>query len=247
MPLAPDFEKRRHSQASMHHRSTKHCLIPSQIIWILNVNNVFPLLLQIDDVVNWMLTTNGDEGVGEDEVEVEWSVNNNTIFKAIIERSGLSQLTRCTYRFVSKLLISSFVERWQLETNTFHTTVGEITLTLDDVGTILSLPTVGRSVNVPNVTDLHGVTLLVSGLGIIKCVSHDEVSTTGGNSVRLEWLQSQFASVIDSDPEDTIQCAARAYLLFLLGCMLFSDKSGDRVFVVYLSLLMDLGSIHTYA
>ncbi|KAF5961883.1 hypothetical protein HYC85_003092 [Camellia sinensis] len=32
MPLASHFEKRRHSQASMHHRSTKHCLIPSQVV-----------------------------------------------------------------------------------------------------------------------------------------------------------------------------------------------------------------------
>ncbi|KAL7219508.1 hypothetical protein ACSBR2_012544 [Camellia fascicularis] len=33
-------------------------------IWILNINNVSHLLLQIDDVVNWMLTMNGDNGVG---------------------------------------------------------------------------------------------------------------------------------------------------------------------------------------
>ncbi|XP_028124360.1 protein MAIN-LIKE 2-like [Camellia sinensis] len=176
-----------------------------------------------------------------------WSVDNNTRFKAIIEQSGLSQLARCTYRFVNKLLISSFVKRWQPKTNTFHMTVGEMTLTLDDVGTILSLPIVGRSISVPNVRDHHGVTLLVSGLGITKRVAHNEVSTAGGNLVRLEWLRSHFASVTDSDLEEAIQCTARAYLLFLLGCILFNDKSGGRVPVVYLGLLMDLGSIHTYA
>ncbi|XP_028083491.1 uncharacterized protein LOC114284742 [Camellia sinensis] len=97
-----------------------------------------------------------------------WLVENNTRFKAIIEQSGLSQLARCTYRFVNKLLISSFVERWQPETNTFHMTVGEMTLTLDDVGTILGLPIVGKSVSIPDVTDHHGVTLLVYGLGITE-------------------------------------------------------------------------------
>ncbi|XP_028122132.1 protein MAIN-LIKE 1-like [Camellia sinensis] len=161
-----------------------------------------------------------------------WSVDNNTRFKAIIEQSGLSQLACCTYQFVNKLLISSFVERWQPVTNTFQMTVGEMTLTLDDVGTILSLPIVGRSVSVPDATDHHGVTLLVSGLGITKRVTHEEVSTAGGNLVRLEWLRSQFAGVTDSDSEEAIQCAARAYLLFLLGCTIFSDKSGDRVPVV---------------
>ncbi|XP_028101472.1 protein MAIN-LIKE 1-like [Camellia sinensis] len=175
-----------------------------------------------------------------------WSVDNNTRFKAIIEQSGLSQLARCTYQFVNKLLISNFVERWQLETNKFHMTVGEMTLTLDDVGTILSLSIVDRSVSVPDVTDHHGVTLLVSGLGITERVAHEEVSIAGGNSVRLEWLRSQFAGVTNSDPEEAIQCTARVYLLFLLGCTLFSDKNGCRVLVVYLGLLMDLGSIHTY-
>ncbi|XP_028112212.1 protein MAIN-LIKE 2-like [Camellia sinensis] len=170
-----------------------------------------------------------------------------TRFKAIIEQFGLSQLTRCTYRFINKLIISSFVERWQPETNIFHMTVGEMTLTLDDVGTILGLPIIGKSVSVPDVTDHHGVTLLVYGLGITERVAHEEVSTAGGNSVRLEWLRSQFAGVTDSDPEEAIQCASRAYLLFLLGCTLFSDNSGGRVPVVYLGLLMDLGSIHTYA
>ncbi|XP_028101444.1 protein MAIN-LIKE 1-like [Camellia sinensis] len=159
-----------------------------------------------------------------------WLVENNTRFKAIIEQSGLSQLARCTYRFVNKLLVSCFVERWQPETNTFHMTVGEMTLTLDDVGTILGLPIVGKSVSIPDVTDHHGVTLLVYGLGITERAAYEEVSSAGGNSVRLEWLRSQFAGVTDSDPEDAIH-----------------DKSGGRVPVVYLGLLMDLGSIHTYA
>ena len=120
------------------------------------------------------------------------------------DEGGLSQLARCTYRFVNKLLISSFVERWQLETNTFHMTVGEMTLTLDDVGTILGLPIVGKSVSVSNVIDHHGVTLLVYGLGITERIAHEEVSTSGGNSVRLEWLRSQFAGVTDSDPKEAI-------------------------------------------
>ncbi|XP_028064222.1 protein MAIN-LIKE 1-like [Camellia sinensis] len=106
-----------------------------------------------------------------------WLVENNTRFKAIIEQSGLSQLARCTYRFVNKLLVSCFVERWQPETNTFHMTVGEMTLTLDDVGTILGLPIVGKSVSIPDVTDHHGVTLLIYGLGITERAAYEEVSS----------------------------------------------------------------------
>ncbi|XP_028060355.1 protein MAIN-LIKE 1-like [Camellia sinensis] len=133
-----------------------------------------------------------------------WLVENNTRFKAIIEQPGLSQLARFTYRFVNKLLISSFVERWQPETTIFHMTVSEMTLTLDDVGTILGLPIVGKSVSIPDVTDHHGVTLLVYGLGITERAAHEEVSSAGGNSVRLEWLRSQLAGVTNSDPEEAI-------------------------------------------
>ncbi|XP_028059982.1 protein MAIN-LIKE 1-like [Camellia sinensis] len=112
-----------------------------------------------------------------------WLVENNTRFKAIIEQSGLSQLARCTYRFVNKLLVSCFVERCEPETNTFHMTVGEMTLTLDDVGTILGLPIVGKSVSIPDVTDHHGVTLLVYGLGITERAAYEEVSSAGARSV----------------------------------------------------------------
>ncbi|XP_028070433.1 protein MAIN-LIKE 1-like [Camellia sinensis] len=63
----------------------------------------------------------------------------------------------------------------------------------------------------------------------------------------MEWLRNKFSGCKDSDTEESIVCAGRAYLLFLLGCTLFSDKSGTRVPVVYLQLLMDVTDIHTYA
>ena len=46
---------------------------------------------------------------------------------------------------------------------------------------------------------------------------------------------------------ERIACASRAYLLFLLGCTLFSDKTCTRVPVVYLSLLFDLTTVSSYA
>ncbi|XP_028116492.1 protein MAIN-LIKE 1-like [Camellia sinensis] len=67
-----------------------------------------------------------------------WSEQgNNTTFVNIVKMSGLVQLARCTFRFVNKIIVSSFVEGWQPETNTFHLTVGEMTITLDHIGTIL--------------------------------------------------------------------------------------------------------------
>ena len=68
-----------------------------------------------------------------------------------------------------------------------------------------------------------------------------------GQSVRLEWLKSHFHAVSYRDSHHRIECAARGYLLFLLGCTLFVDKSGMRVPIAYLSLLRDLGRVSTFA
>ena len=68
-------------------------------------------------------------------------------FRAIIEESGLAELKRFSYRYISYPLVSSFVERWQLETNTFHMPFCEMTITLNDVGTLLGIPVKGLPVH----------------------------------------------------------------------------------------------------
>ncbi|XP_028096033.1 protein MAIN-LIKE 2-like [Camellia sinensis] len=176
-----------------------------------------------------------------------WSRTDNRRFRDIVQQSSLSSLVHCMYRFVNRIVISAFVERWQPETNTFHLTVGEMTMTLDDVGTILGIPITGRSVSAATLTDQQAHALVVDALGVDDAEATEELSSARGQSVKLEWLQTKFSGCKDSDTEESIACAARAYLLFLLGCTLFSDKSGTRVPVVYLKLLMDLSDIHTYA
>ena len=61
-------------------------------------------------------------------------------FCAIIEESGLADLKRFSYLYISYPLVSSFVERWQPETNTFHMPFDEMTITLDDVDALLGIP-----------------------------------------------------------------------------------------------------------
>ncbi|CAL9019397.1 unnamed protein product [Prunus brigantina] len=75
-----------------------------------------------------------------------WGNPNNGIFKGYIQRSGLEQLIRCSYRNADKIVVSTFVERWHPETNTFHMPFGEMTITLDDVSSILGIPVSGVAV-----------------------------------------------------------------------------------------------------
>jgi len=51
----------------------------------------------------------------------------------IVELSGLTGLVGASYETVDKGLLCAFVERWHEETNSFHLSVGELTITLDDV------------------------------------------------------------------------------------------------------------------
>ena len=44
-----------------------------------------------------------------------------------------------------------------------------------------------------------------------------------------------------------VDCAVREYLMYLLGCTLFTDKSGIRVPIIYLTLLTELERVRTYA
>ena len=125
---------------------------------------------------------------------------------------------------------------------------GEMFISLDDVATILGIPVTGHSVAYHgrmSYQDAHS--LLVDHLGVNPNEANDELQQVRGQSVRLEWLRGRFSNISDKDGEDTIDCAVRAYLLYLLGCTLFTDKSGTRVPIIYLTLLTNLERVRTYA
>ncbi|XP_028057298.1 protein MAIN-LIKE 1-like [Camellia sinensis] len=115
-----------------------------------------------------------------------WSRTDNRRFRDIVQQSSLFFLVHCTYRFVNRIVISTFVERWQPETNTFHLTVGEMTMTLDDVGTILEIPITGRSVSAASLTDQQAHALVVAALGVDDDEATDELSSARGQSIKLE-------------------------------------------------------------
>ncbi|XP_028223595.1 uncharacterized protein LOC114405149 [Glycine soja] len=59
--------------------------------------------------------------------------------EGMIAATGSSPLIRCSVITTDPGLISAFVERWHRETSTFHLLVGELTVTLDDVSSLLHL------------------------------------------------------------------------------------------------------------
>ncbi|KAH1192957.1 Protein MAIN-LIKE 1 [Glycine max] len=63
--------------------------------------------------------------------------------EGLVVGTRLSPLIACSVDTDDQRLLSSFVERWPRETSSFHLPVGELTITLDDVSSLLHLPVVG--------------------------------------------------------------------------------------------------------
>ncbi|RWR97247.1 serine/threonine-protein phosphatase 7 long form isoform X1 [Cinnamomum micranthum f. kanehirae] len=177
-----------------------------------------------------------------------WQLNESGRFRELVDKSNLSPLITASYRSASKILVSCFVERWQPETNTFHMPFGEMSISLDDVVTILGILVSSRSVPYSgrmSFQDAHS--LPVDTLGVDPNEANDELQQIRGQSVRLEWLRGRFSNITDEDGNDMIDYAVRAYLLYLLGCTLFTDKTGTCVPIMYLTLLTNLERVRTYA
>lgn len=109
------------------------------------------------------------------------------MFQLFIDAFDLASLVTTTYEFVKKVVVSAFVERWYPETNTFHMSFGEMTITLDDVLYVLGIPVVGRAVCIPYKLTLEDAIDLVSvQLGVSAEDVREELVHIQGTSVRLE-------------------------------------------------------------
>ncbi|XP_028193164.1 protein MAIN-LIKE 1-like [Glycine soja] len=162
----------------------------------------------------------------------------------LVVGTGLSPLIACSVDTGDQGLLSVFVERWHRETSSFHLSVGELTITLDDVSSLLHLPVIG---------DLHAfeplhvddaVQMLVDLLMVSPESARAETAQCHGPYVRLQWVHDIYECRCQAGHWTV---AARTYLLHLLGCTLFANKSATNVHVVYLEALRDLSMTERYA
>ncbi|XP_074271054.1 serine/threonine-protein phosphatase 7 long form homolog [Silene latifolia] len=137
-------------------------------------------------------------------------------------------------------LISALVERWRPETHSFHLTIGEATMTLQDVQVLLGLRI--REDIVSGTTAYNWPLLVTELLG--KTPGDGDLK---GASLRIGWLLEQFSGLQEDANEDVLHQYVRAYLLLLMATIMFPDKSGNDIQVVYLPLLRDLTNLDNYS
>ena len=65
--------------------------------------------------------------------------------------------------------------------------------------------------------------------------------------MKLTWLREHFSVLEDNADDITVESHACAYILYLFGCILFPDKSGDSVQLIYLPLVGDLERVDEYS
>ncbi|KAL5179465.1 Protein MAIN-LIKE 1 [Glycine soja] len=164
--------------------------------------------------------------------------------KGLVSASGLSPLIDCSIVTGDPGLISAFVERWHSETSTFHLPVGELTITLDDVSLLLHLPITGALHSFHALSTEETIFLLTELLEVSAEEVRAETALTHGAYIRLGWVRDIYEMRCQARRWIV---AARAYLLHLVGCTLFANKSATYVHVVHLYAFRDLGQSGGYA
>ncbi|CAM0955801.1 unnamed protein product [Alopecurus aequalis] len=136
--------------------------------------------------------------------------------------------------------LTALVDRWRPETHSFHLPCGEMTITLQDVAMILGLPIVG-----------HPVTGNVDSAGWRERVEEYLGALPDGgktNGVSFVWLRHQFGEPPTAAADDlTVERAARAYVLYVLGSTLFPDGTGDSASWMWLPLFSDWDQAGQYS
>ncbi|RZC19679.1 Protein MAIN-LIKE 1 [Glycine soja] len=164
--------------------------------------------------------------------------------EGLVGATGLSPLINCSVITGDAGLISAFVERWHNETNTFHLPVGELTITLDDVSSLLHLPITGALHNFHALSVEEAIFLLTELLEVFAEEARAETARSRGAYVRLGWVRDIYEMRCQAQ---WWIVAARAYLLHLVGCTHFDNKSATYIHVVYLDAFRDLGQSGGYA
>ena len=81
--------------------------------------------------------------------------------------------------------MSAFVECWHKETSSFHFPIGEVTITLDDVASLLHLPIVGAFHNFEQLHVDNAINMLVELLEVSAAKARAEMIQCHGCYVQL--------------------------------------------------------------
>ncbi|XP_074338738.1 serine/threonine-protein phosphatase 7 long form homolog [Apium graveolens] len=164
----------------------------------------------------------------------------------LLQSTGFYGVARVASLQLDWSLISALVERWRPETHTFHLPMGEVTITLQDVGVLLGLPIDGDAV-ISDVTpgpDMSWRSYVVE----LFDRDPDPKRDMNGSRVRLSFITSYAPARLPQDASaDDIRFHVLCYLVHLFGSVLFTDHSGGLFHPIFLHFIRDLDRCGDYA
>ncbi|CAN1292115.1 Serine/threonine-protein phosphatase 7 long form homolog, partial [Linum perenne] len=168
---------------------------------------------------------------------VHWS----PLYEPFLVECRLREVCRVVRHTPCKELVTTLLERWRLETNTFHLIQGEATITLEDVEVLIRLLTQGLPVLVaPDERSTSAI--CEQWLGV-----QPPPRTIQGTIVRVSRVKGLFDHMPNGDPEEVVTYHAQAFTWVLLGGVLLADRSGDHISVHILPLVGNPRVAGTYS
>ncbi|GAU25326.1 hypothetical protein TSUD_375890 [Trifolium subterraneum] len=185
--------------------------------------------------------------------ELDW-------FWDVVKASGLQPLLKTNYNNLDWGLLTAFTERWQPDTGTFHLPIGEVTITLDDVSCLLHIPITGKMLNHlgTSCTREEGGDMCREYLNFPRAKCRAEFKKMKGAHIGFPMLEKIYAANLrrvlkaeaEEEEEEVVQnyrdCTIRAFLLYLIGGTIFTNKSMQYVDVIFLTYLQDLSLVNTW-
>ena len=161
----------------------------------------------------------------------------------LLHQAGFWYFMQIKYIRFDRSLITALSDRWRPETCTFHFSVGEMTITLQDVSILLGLPIEGAVLNYGGNVDAEEVCQRL--LGEIP----PPEAVVNRRELKVKWLNDLIIGreiSVDSSIEE-IEQFTRAVILLLIASRLFANHSKGRVSVKWLYLLEDFATIFDYS
>ena len=163
---------------------------------------------------------------------------------AIVRILGLERLHMVLSIKLDHALIIAFVDQWHPKTHSFHLPHGEMTITLQDVEVIMGLPIEGETM--VRFMKRTWKTVYDEMLGIQILAENKTV--LDGQRIKIKVLVDQIAQPLPLDANEMqVYQYAHCFVLALLGDMVFVDKSGDKVHLMWLEFMQNLRNPPKYS
>ncbi|CAL5190516.1 unnamed protein product [Lathyrus oleraceus] len=98
-----------------------------------------------------------------------------------------------------------------------------MTITLDDVSSLFHFPITGRFLTTLTISLSLACLTVARDLGVSKAVVLEGFGFNRGVHLCMSWLQDRYEELVVAPSYEVV---VRVYMLYLVVCTLFADKSG---------------------